>query len=428
MFRHRYSLPSLVIACTFLAACGGGAVEPAVTAVVNPVSPSYSHLQFVVGTANIAGTPGLNTMVTLRQANGLSAVGYSTPTIAWDGNFVNSPAASLDGPTPNIDDGTKHISGTLAAALGSSAPVSTFGQGAGSWGAFGYGLYPANSGAGNVNSTIVYPCLPVYSAYAAGYSGFPVANACSSGAYFIGGPPAFPEIQNGSGNAGQLGATLGFTPFLGLQPAPNTATGVAKFSLTLQVPTGFSGNTATFGQLAATATLSAFTPLGTFATPTFTPDNAGGGTFAYALPSGVSEAYLFLVNLGPDGTGSTPNCNYGSPPYYYTIHVTRSSGSSATLPDNLGPAPAVGTLGANESTATLCSSAQNSAIDGPGTSADQYIVYATGFDYPAYASSYPNSNGNATPAIAGPNGQADITISAISATATYPTSTRRRVR
>jgi len=49
------------------------------------------------------------------------------------------------------------------------------------------------------------------------------------------------------------------------------------------------------------------------------------------------------------------------------------------------------------------------------TGSDQYVIYAAGADYPMYGSSYPNSNVNAKPAIAGANGQADITISPQSA-------------
>ncbi|MEO9264788.1 MAG: hypothetical protein ABI282_11920 [Candidatus Baltobacteraceae bacterium] len=428
------ALAATAVAFAFTACGGGGGSEPPVQS-VNPVSPSYGKIQFVVGTANIAGVPSLNTMVTLRQPNGQSAVGYSTPTITWDGAFVNTAASSLDGPPPNVDDNLKKISGSLPVTLGQPGPISTFGQGPGSWGVFGYGFYPANSGPGNVNSSIVYPCLPVYSNFGTGYAGFPANTPgsttpyCSSGAYFIGGPPAFPDVQNGSGNAGQFGATLGFTPFLGLAPAPNPATGKSTFNLSVQIPTGFNGNTPTYGTLSATAAMSHFTPLGTFSVLSFAPDGNGGGSFSYQLPTGVTEAYLFLVNLGPDGTGTTTNCNFGGLPFYYTVHVTASSPNPAGLGyaggandpgDHLGPNPAVGSLGANQSLSTLCSSAQNSAVDGAGAAADQYIVYAVGFDYPAYGSSYPNSSGNQTPQLAGPSGQADLTMSAISSPATYP--------
>jgi len=421
-----------------LSACSGntGATPPPVKNPVNPVSPSYSKLQFAVGTANIAGTPGLNTVVTLRQPGGLSAVGYSTPAITWDGNFTNMGATTLDGstpngPAPNVDDNLKQITGTLPVTLGTTAPVSTFGQGTGSWGAFGLGFYPANSGPGNVNSTITYPCLPEYGSFGSA----PIAGpGCTGGgALYIGGPPAFPEVQNGSGLAGQNGATFGFTPFLGVTPAPNPSTGTSVFTLKVQVPTGFSGSTPTYGSLTATSTMTGFAPLGTFAMPTLTPLSSGGATIAYALPAGVTEAYLLVVNLGPAGDGSAPNCNFGASTFYYTVHVTATSPNPVGLGynggpndpgNNLAPTPVVGSLPAGKSTKTFCSAADNMAATGSAM-ADQYVVYAVGFDYPAYGMSYPTSSGNQAPPIAGTNGQADLTMSAVSAASAVPFANKR---
>ena len=63
-------IASLVLA----AGCGagGGGIS---TVSSNPVSPSYSSLQFAVGTANLYGNPipRLNVVSTFRQSNGDSA-------------------------------------------------------------------------------------------------------------------------------------------------------------------------------------------------------------------------------------------------------------------------------------------------------------------------------------------------------------------
>ena len=403
-----------IAAAVALSGCSGGATGATSVPVtsVNPVSPTYSSLQFVVGTANFGGgVVGLNTVETLRQPNGLSAVGYSTPAITWDGAFTNAGASTLDGASKNIDDLTSQITGTLPAALGTTGKISTFGQGTGSWGAFGYGFYPANSGPGNVNSSITYPCLPVYATAA---SSDP---ACAAGARYIGGPPAFPVVNNGSQLAGQIGATLGFTPFLTGAPAPAAGTGTATFTLTVQIPTGFQGSTATYGSLTAVAKMNSFAPLGDFATPTFTPNATGGGAIGYALPAGATEAYLIIANYGPGGNAGTPNCNFGRLPQYYTVRVKAGDPATIALGDNLGPTPAIGVAQSFQKTKTFCSAADNAAVPNntATTGSDQYVIYAAGADYPMYGSSYPNSNVNAKPAIAGANGQADITISPQSA-------------
>jgi len=53
-------------------------------------------------------------------------------------------------------------------------------------------------------------------------------------------------------------------------------------------------------------------------------------------------------------------------------------------------------------------------------SGDKYVVYAVGFDYPAFSSAYPQSNGNQTPTLIGAAGQVDVTTSAAAPSATYP--------
>jgi hypothetical protein len=414
-----YRLLTALVAAGGLAACsnGSGAVPPAVTS-VNPGSPSYSHLQFVAGTANIAGQIGLNTVVTLRQPNGLSAVGSSTPTITWDGAFTNAGGTGHDA-------GTNQISGVLPAnPAGGAVAKSTFGT---AWGAFGYGFSPSNSTTAGGPTTIQQPCLPLYAAALTAPNLSTGTLNCAAGAQFFGGPPAFPNVR-GVGVAGQLGGFLGFTPFAGLAPAPNPATGAATFTLSVSLPTS-----PVIKLAPVTSTMHIFAGLGTFATPAFTSDGAGGGSIAYALPAGVTEAYLEVIDWGPDDTTPSPNCNFataGASPYFYTIKVTPGSPDPIALGDNLAALPGLGALPAGRSTHTICTGADNTAavtvanslnlpitnagtaIANGGTSGADYVqIIGIGFDYPAYEAAYPQSNGNPTPGLAGANGQADITIS-----------------
>jgi hypothetical protein len=225
--------------------------------------------------------------------------------------------------------------------------------------------------------------------------------------------------------AGEIGSFLGFTPFAGLTPAPNPATGKSTFTLSIAIPTS---PVTTLPPV--TATMSSFGGLPAFATPILTPDAAGtGGSIAYVLPAGVTEALLIVYNWGPNGTGGG-NCNYGAvsgEPYVYSILVTPASPNPVTLADNLGPTPSLGSLPAGESTHTFCTSTDNG-----GSGADQYQVVGVGFDYPAFEAGYPQSNGNPTPTIVGANGQADVTISDLSglnvATPGVPSVSVRRSR
>ncbi len=393
-----------------LAACSNGAAGPPAVTAVNV--QSYSKLQFAVGTANIGGQTGLNTVVTLRQPNGLSAVGYSTPLITWDGAFTNTSATGT-----NVDAGTKQISGSaLPAQLGSAVPASTFGSGSNSYGAFGYGFNNANAGVGNANTSLRYPCLPLYGATIAAANLSNGSSNCATGTQTVGGPPAFPQLL-GAPLAGELGSYLGFVPFSGLAPAPNPATGNSKFNLQVTIPAA-SGNIVLN---APPATMTNFAPLPAFNTPTFQSDGKGGGFITYSLPAGVTEAYLEIVNYGPDGMGGA-NCNFGPPPFFYTVKVGPGSpttiglGGTANDPgDNLAPTPSAGKLNAMQSTHTFCTKADNTTATAAAAAApDQYQVFAVGFDYPAFEAAYPQSNNNPAPTIVGANGQADLTMSDLS--------------
>jgi len=178
-----------------------------------------------------------------------------------------------------------------------------------------------------------------------------LGSGCGAGARFIGGPPAFPQVTNGS----QLGATLGFTPFLTGAPAPAPGSGAATFALAVQIPTGFNGTTATYGTLSATAKITSFAPLGDFATPTLTANATGGGTIAYTLPAGVTEGYILITNFGPTGDGTTPNCNFGGLPQFYTIRVKAGDPATVAIGDSLGPVPAIGSAKPFQKQKTFCS-------------------------------------------------------------------------
>jgi hypothetical protein len=419
-----------------LAACtnGNGAVEPPVTS-VNPTSSSYSNLQFNVGTANIGGQIDLNTVVTLRQPNGLSAVAYSVPSITWTGAFVNTQNAG------GADLGKPQITGTLPSnpVGNTAAAVGTFGQDAGSWGAFGYGFDPANSGAG-ANGLVAVPCFPFFpTALPAALNlttGTPACASSGGGSQFQGGPPAFPQIR-GAALAGQVGAFLGFTPFAGLTPVAATGSTSASFTLTVQLPTS-PVSTLT----PVTAKISNFAGLPRFATPVLTLDGKGGGTIAYALPAGVTEALLIVEDWGPSGAGTAANCNYGFEsglPFVYSVLVKPgapnpvglgyTAGGGNNNGDTLGAIPAVGPLPSYDSTMSICTAAANataaaaSGATPPG--GDQVQLIAVGFDYPAFEAAYPQSTGNPTPTItsasAAPSfGQADVTISDLGALVTSP--------
>jgi hypothetical protein len=417
-----------------LSACtaGNGGITPPVKGGVNPGDPAYSNLQLAVGTANIAGSTGLNVVATLRQPNGLSAVGYSIPSLTWDGAFTNTGA-----PASNPDSGKPQITGAPPAQLGTAQSKTTFGSGGGSWGVFGNGLYPANSDpTGQATQLIVYPCLPVYATGATD----PLTvngstnNCAQTGTQFIGGPPAFPQTRNGSGLAGQLGSTLGFTPFQGITPAPNATTGSSQFTLAVQVPTGNLNGTETYATVTKTATMRTFAPLSQFATPAFATDGAGGGRFTFTAPAGVSEVYLLLVDEAATGG----NCHFGGKEQFFSVHVTSvTPGVPQTVGlgynngtdsngDNLGPTPVIGSFQAGQNNHTICTAADNAAFQtaqnggtavSPPPPGDSYYVYAVGTDYPSYAAL---TSSTQAPALAGPSGQADVTLSAVSPVATSP--------
>jgi hypothetical protein len=234
-----------------------------------------------------------------------------------------------------------------------------------------------------------------------------------------GGPPAFElagnpdSVVGTSANlypAGTAGVSEGIDVFSGIAPAAG-----GGYTLAVAVPSTSVTQKAGF-KLPGT-----LTTLGTATSPAYTPNGSGGGTFGFAMPTGATEAYVEVVDYGPaqpaaPAAGLT-SCNgwaSAGTPVYYTLETTGSG--TLTLPSTIGPtAPsAVFATGAAAGTVpSVCTAAQNTTANaGTATTDDQIAIQVIGFDYPAFESSYPHSLGNPSPAIVGPNGEDDITISA----------------
>ncbi|MBV8642543.1 MAG: hypothetical protein JO225_01335 [Candidatus Eremiobacteraeota bacterium] len=378
-----------------LTACsGGGASTPAVTS-VNPVTSA--KLQFAVGTARfVQGAQsfvGLNTVETLRQSNGLSGLVFDVPTITGPPAFALSTPLVGDGVvfanTVGADDGTNRI--TLA-----SLTTST--------GAFGYGFCECNSNvttsSGTSASYATYVAFqePLFGGQTSGVSAAqalvdphaynatqPAALTTGQGELVpYGGPPAFPTTRDGTFNAAFLGYSLGFT-IVDVAPVAGT------YRLDVAIPSNANAPvTASTPTLSASGTLTTVAGLPIYPTPTITFDGNGGASIGINPPSGVTETMVVAVGGG---------CIVGQAASYYTIFTSTSGPQQLVLPDALGP--------------TVNGSATPSVCLNHG----KLTAVAIGFDYPAYEAAYPMSTAQ-TPPITGGNGQADLTISAVtSATA-----------
>lgn len=365
----RVALVAACMSAAALAGCGSGnvGVQPTIKT-VNPLA--NSKLQFVVGTATINETTlntvytVLNTVETLRQPNGDSAVLDDTPYITGPPGFIGqkdpftgNPTTTLTGSGPNVP--------CNATTLGCTG------------GAFGYGFSPDNPQSQQQTPSYALFNIPV-----------PVGNQDIIGAYpYYSGPPAFPPFNNGTYPAGFEGYTPGNVDF---QSAPVAG----QYSLKVVIPT--------VGSISATATLASLTPLPVLQAPQSFPDpsNPGGLKIDITVPSGVTETWVWIQDSGgcyPHSQGNSKNVQY------YTLVTTQTGAQQLTLPPNLGP-----TNGSGQ-TPTICTSADNQQATGnPNAQGDVYFVYAAGYDYPAYEAAYPFSRVQ-TPVIANANGQADVT-------------------
>lgn len=371
-----------------LAGCtsGNSAVEPPFTSIDVAAD---STLQFAVGTANINGTAGLNTVVTFRnKKSGRSATLLNSPAIAGPASFVNgaptgtcssSGAAGPGG--AGTDAGTNKISSTPQALPGTTPVCTTFGQ---SGGVFGYGFAPANSttagaanypqyslGAGANNAlNAAHPDLYGGGAFSYTYPQ-PFFVSAANRLPYLGGPPAYPFFLDGFEATGFLGYPAGFTDFA-IAPVSGS------YVLTVALPAAASAQAVT---LTATATLASTALLPLYPTPSFAAGPGGSGFVTVTPPAGVTESLVYVVAVSDNAT------TYTRTNTFYTMRIAGSGTQTATIPGNLG------------------------RMHAPSFNAgDTVFVYAVGFDYPAFEAA-PPANVNANPAIAGANGQADITTS-----------------
>jgi len=353
---HRHVTRLLTIGIAALAAgctAGNGALEPPFTS----VDLTKDKLQLAVGVATfVDGTKGLNAVATFRQPNGFSGTLLNTPTLM--GPFT-VPAAA---PGAGVDAGTQHITGSPQAIPGGAPAVkSTFGQ---SGGVFAYGFAPENSTTAGTANYALY-VQPFYDPTGA-LAGNPVDPNGNSLEY-RGGPPAYPNVRDGTFDPAFFGYTLGFTTFA-LTPI------VGTYGLSVNVP---SGNAPSVTLTAPNATLGNAIGLPAFAAPpAFTPDNLGGGTATCTPPAGVTETLVEIVDT--------------TVPAYYTFVAPGGGPVTVTLGDNLGPAktgttaPSIGT-------------------------GDAYEVECIGADYPLFEAG-PPANLQLAPVLLGAAGQADITF------------------
>lgn len=319
-----------------LAALGGLVALPACTSGQSAAEPhitvgaiTTSELQFQVGTANLAGTPGLNTVVTFRQPTGFSALLVSTPQITLP--FVNTAPAAVAG----ADSNTNFITGQQQTNNGTAGTAVTFAQAVG---AFAYGFLASNAGTTGADNSTFYPTtnrMPYY--------------AATRRAFYVGpGNPVVPNFKDGSLGI-QTDPTLTATPFLGYPSGFTTfqlAPTVGTYSLSVGLPNA-STPVPTF---TATTTMASAAMLPLMPAPVVTSTGTGGLTVTETVPAGVTETLIFIVDL-----------NSG---YYYTLKMTGTGPQTATLASNLGPVVG-GVAGKSLNTG------------------DGVRVYAIGFDYPA---------------------------------------------
>jgi hypothetical protein len=432
----KYRIIGGVAITVALAGCGANGNSP--TAPTGVASISSNVLQFEVGTVNLYGKrdAGLNVVVTYRQPSsgfdpGGSGALVSSPTIHLP-NLIPFTAANVTtvpyDPTstayssPSHQEMLGHLISSTSQASGATA-VTTFGQ---SGGAYALGIEPFNALA---SGDAVKPPISLY-----GQAFCPRLQLGCTGPYPVplyddvytakgqknvnalaawGGPPAFDILGNGQSPVGSSQVAPGFAGlFMGLDifaMKPYTA----NYGLTLLVATQNAGN---YTQTAR-AHLNSSIGLPTAAAAKFFANGKGGGTLAFKMPAGATEAYIQVADFGPLGpiagcntasnmasSSSSSGSSGGAFPVtiYYTI-VARHSGSYA-LPDSAGPG----------GTPSICSGAQNDAsTSGKVSKGDAFIVQTIAFDYPLYEASEtgPKSSSNPSPLIRGNRGQDDVTVS-----------------
>ena len=357
---------------SILAACTGGqsGIEPPSRGVD---VQNTTALQFRVGTyRSSGGSVFLNTVVTYRQQNGLSATLYNTPTITGPAALV-VPAVAAAG----TDAGTNHISGTPPTQPGTTAVATTFAQ---LGGAYAYGFAPANTninGQANYINAIGRGNTTGFGCNICNANGFALFNeysspylvASSSGRTpFILGPPAVPDFHNGSFPTGFLGYDSGFVSFA-VTPV------VGSYNLHVTVPGPTIGvNVATFD---APATLASVAPLAPETAPVVTRvgvtttascTGCGGAQFVVAPAApGITNQILYVVDVN------------GTTPTFYTFNVGAAGGTFVLSPTS-GPQSASG------------------GPTAPFTGGDSVYAYVVGSDYDILAAA-PPMNSQQTPTL-----------------------------
>jgi hypothetical protein len=368
-----------------LSACTSGqsAVQPPSTAVD---VQNTSTLQFRVGTGNFQGTTVLNTVVTFRQPNGLSATLFNTPTITGPAGFVvtGCPSASnLAAPVattvPCTDNGTNHISGTPPTQPGVAMVVTTFNQ---TGGAFAYGFAPANSttGGGANYSKMATSGTEIASIGVSNSYTQPVYNPSAAKLPFILGPPAVPDFHQPTSGfpAGFAGYDSGFVMF-GVTPV------VGTYAFNLTVPAN------TIGTFAAvfntTATLASAVPLPAVPGPV----SAGG---LLPGPPPVDTPITFTVPAAPAGVTSR------------VLYVADRAGSNNTIGNQFFAY----NVGAGATTITLSATSTPAIAIG-----DRLSAWVAGADFDIVGGA-PPANTSTAPALPA---QTDVTVSPLTGPITY---------
>jgi len=449
---HRIKILLGASTALVLAACSGAAQLPPGTSSVNPTSPSYSALEFAVGTATLYGVQGagLNVVTSFRQAGGKSAVLLDTPSItgpftlpaaAPSGGGVDGFATAPFGPSASEFAVGGELTGTTQALRIGAVPcdaapcpagytpnTTTFGQ---SGGVFANGLQPSNSTNNGVPYTYTPYAFPLFDGENAAVL---AVEGGTAGAFAITpwvGPPAYdPDghgmgVRDGINNLGSIdGYIPGLTTFEGVTPAAVAST----YTLSLSIGSIGSNGQSSYSTVSTTASASGAINLPGITAPVLVEDGAGGGTFTVALPAGVTEALVLVSDYGPGGVpgAEAANCQgplspgAGAGPVNYTVEVPASG--TVTLPDAIGPNLEAGAgAGKYEPSPTLCTAAQNTAALGAASPGDSYSVQIIGFDYPAYEANA--IFGAEKPTITGATGQADITVSIPELEAAYGSGT-----
>jgi hypothetical protein len=378
-----------------LAACSATGTNPDKA---NQQNVGASILTFAVGTANIYGTAtGLNVYAAFRQPAGAvnpgaSAALVSEPTLSGPlaGNLpAAGVASSLDATSTVFSGPAPGESASLGFTAQGGSSLSSFGT---SGGVFGLGIEPFNYNNANgvPASNVPYP-VPLFD-----------PSSDTNALIPWGGAPGFDPDGTGRGvhdgntfPGGVQGVSEGLDVFYGVKPV------AGAYSLSVTVPATSTSPTTITGS-ASIANAGLLLPVVTPPVPTF--DGSGGASFTATFPAGVTEEYIQVVDIGPAGAGGT-GCNGAAPsssgtPIYYTLVVKPSTTEPVKIAAANGPISAPG---------AICTAAQNTAAAGAATPGDTITVQVLGFDYDAYAASYPASLHNPSPAI---SGQTDISVSA----------------